>query len=52
MIREQIEAKLRAAFEPRIWKSLMKAIVITFRRAQKAISRWYWSAIALSANVS
>ena len=29
----------------------MKAIVITFRRVQKAISKWYWSAITSSANV-
>lgn len=51
MIREQIEEKLRAAFEPVFLELWMKAIVTMSRLVLKATLRLCWLAIALQVNV-
>lgn len=51
MIRERIEEKLRAAFQPVFLEVVMKAIVTMSQPALKAILKLCWSAIVLRVNV-
>lgn len=50
MIRERIEEKLRAAFQP-VFLEVVKAIVTMSQPALKAILKLCWSAIVLRVNV-
>lgn len=51
MIREQIEDKLRAAFEPLFLEVVDESYRHNVPAAPKVTLKWCWSAIALPENV-